>query len=211
MGIACVCLVSFCFCRCSWIHLKRWFADLILTLLQTSKLIVSRRRSTDNCVLGISTRYVTKGIAQKCLFSFLFYGCSLIDFKTQVLITNSNPPLDFQTVFPSRSANNRALGIPTRYVTIAIAQKCLFSFRFVVAAKLISKHAWAMSLIQSKNKGRMQPKSVEKRCLFRAELLKEIAECANGVNHGLKTVDEVAAEDEVVACWTKNPLFSFIS
>ena len=57
----------------------------------------------------------------------------------------------------------------------------------------------------------MQPKSVEKRCLFRAELLKEIAECANGVNHGLKTADEVAAEDEVVACWTKNPLFSFIS
>ena len=51
--------------------------------------------------------------------------------------------------------------------------------------------------IQSKTKGKMRPKSVEKRCLFRAELLQEIAEnAANIANHGLKTVDEAAAEDE---------------
>ena len=44
----------------------------------------------------------------------------------------------------------------------------------------------------------MQPKSAEKRCLFRAEMLQEIAEYAgNATNNGLKTVDEVAAMNEV--------------
>ena len=40
----------------------------------------------------------------------------------------------------------------------------------------------------------MQPKSLEKRCLFRAEVLQDIAESAG--NNGLKTVDEAATEDE---------------
>ena len=47
--------------------------------------------------------------------------------------------------------------------------------------------------IQTKNKGSMQPKSLEKRCIFRSELLQEIAECAGQAqasNHGLQTVDE---------------------
>ena len=42
----------------------------------------------------------------------------------------------------------------------------------------------------------MQLKSAEKWCLFWAEVLQEIAECADGVNHGLQTADEAAAEDE---------------
>ena len=43
----------------------------------------------------------------------------------------------------------------------------------------------------------MQPKSAERRCLFQAEVLQEIAESAcKATNGGLKTVDEAAAEDE---------------
>ena len=45
--------------------------------------------------------------------------------------------------------------------------------------------------IQTKNRGSMQPGSLEKRCLFRSEGLQEIAECADEAsNHGLQTVDE---------------------
>ena len=45
--------------------------------------------------------------------------------------------------------------------------------------------------IQTKNRGSMQPGSLEKRCLFRSEVLQEIAECADEAsNHGLQTVDE---------------------
>ena len=51
--------------------------------------------------------------------------------------------------------------------------------------------------IQSKNRGSMQPPSLEKRALLRTEILQEIAAIAAGAeNHGLKTVDEAAAEDE---------------
>ena len=45
--------------------------------------------------------------------------------------------------------------------------------------------------IQSKNRGSMQPSSLEKRCIFRSELLQEIAECAEASNHGLMTINEV--------------------
>ena len=48
-------------------------------------------------------------------------------------------------------------------------------------------------------KGSMRPKSMKKRCLFRTELLQEIAECAKSVNDGLQTVDEAAAENEAAA------------
>ena len=47
--------------------------------------------------------------------------------------------------------------------------------------------------VQSKNRGSMAPESLEKRCLFRSEVLQEIAECAGQAqasNHGLQTVDE---------------------
>ena len=38
---------------------------------------------------------------------------------------------------------------------------------------------------------------MEKRCLFRAEVHQDIAECAGNMgNNGLMTVDEAAAEDE---------------
>ena len=40
----------------------------------------------------------------------------------------------------------------------------------------------------------MKPPSLEKRCLLRTEILQEIA--TGAVNHGLKTVDEAAAEDK---------------
>ena len=54
-----------------------------------------------------------------------------------------------------------------------------------------------MDNVQSENQGRMQPKSAEKRCLFRAEVLKEIAEYAgNATNNRLKTVDEAATMGE---------------
>ena len=50
--------------------------------------------------------------------------------------------------------------------------------------------------VQSDRRGSMQPKSAERRCLFRAEVLQEIADNAARVtNDGLKTVDEAAAED----------------
>ena len=43
----------------------------------------------------------------------------------------------------------------------------------------------------------MQPESLEKRCLFRAEVLQDIAESAGkAANHGLKTVDEAGEADE---------------
>ena len=53
--------------------------------------------------------------------------------------------------------------------------------------------------IQSKKWGSMQSMSVEKRHLFGEEVLQEIVECADGVNHSLQTVDEVATEEEAAA------------
>ena len=54
-----------------------------------------------------------------------------------------------------------------------------------------------MGNVQSNNWGKMQPKSAEKRCLFRAGVLQEIAEYAGkATNDGLKTVDEAVAMDE---------------
>ena len=51
--------------------------------------------------------------------------------------------------------------------------------------------------VQSPNRGSMQPPSLEKRCLLRTEILQEIAAIAAGAeNHGLKTVNEAAAQDE---------------
>ena len=45
--------------------------------------------------------------------------------------------------------------------------------------------------VQSKNRGSIQPGSLEKRCLFCSEVLQEIAECAGkATNHGLETVDD---------------------
>ena len=62
------------------------------------------------------------------------------------------------------------------------------------------RHYSVVDNIQSKNRGKLRPESVKKRCLFRLELMQEIAEWANGVNQGLQTVDEAAAEDEAAAC-----------
>ena len=53
-----------------------------------------------------------------------------------------------------------------------------------------------MGNVQSKNRESMQPQSMEKRCLFRAEVLQEIAVLSNANNRGLQTVDEAAAADE---------------
>ena len=58
------------------------------------------------------------------------------------------------------------------------------------------RHYSLVDYVQSKDQGRMQPQFAEKRCLFQAELLQEIAESAGKANHGLKTVDEAAAEDD---------------
>ena len=62
------------------------------------------------------------------------------------------------------------------------------------------RHYSLLDNIQSKYQGRMRPESVEKQCLVQTEMLQEIAECANGVNHGLQTVNKAAAEDEAAAC-----------
>ena len=46
--------------------------------------------------------------------------------------------------------------------------------------------------------GELQPKTAERRCLFQAEVLQEIAESAGKANNGkLKTVDKAAAKDGV--------------
>jgi len=73
-----------------------------------------------------------------------------------------------------------------------------FAMRFLsqkAQESAAERHYSVVDNIQSKNRGRMQPKSVEKRCLFRSEVMQEIAEWANGVNQGLQTVNEAAAED----------------
>ena len=72
-----------------------------------------------------------------------------------------------------------------------------FAMRFLAQKAQESaaeRHYSLVANIQSKNKGKMQPKSLEKRCLFRAEVLQDIAESAG--NDGLRTVDEAAAEDD---------------
>ena len=51
-----------------------------------------------------------------------------------------------------------------------------------------------VSNVQSNNRGSMQPESAEKRCLMRSEILQDIAESADDINHGLQTVDKAAAE-----------------
>ena len=58
------------------------------------------------------------------------------------------------------------------------------------------RHYSMVGYVQSDNRSRMRPKSAERRCLFRAEVLQEIADNAARVtNAGLETVDEAAAED----------------
>ena len=59
------------------------------------------------------------------------------------------------------------------------------------------RHYSLVDNVQSNNWGRMQPKSAEKRCLFRMEMLREIAGYAGNVtNDGLKTVNKAATIDE---------------
>ena len=59
------------------------------------------------------------------------------------------------------------------------------------------RHYSLVANVQTKNKGPLQPKSMEKRCLFRAEVHQDIAECAGNMgNNGLMTVDEAPAEGE---------------
>ena len=66
---------------------------------------------------------------------------------------------------------------------------------FLILSTLLLQNRIVDHLIrQIYNRGRMQPPSLEKRCLLRTEILQEIA--AGAANHGLKTVDEAAAEDE---------------
>ena len=57
------------------------------------------------------------------------------------------------------------------------------------------RHYSLVSNIQSNNRGRIQPESLEKRCLFRAKVLQDIVDSADNVNHGLQTVDEVGGND----------------
>ena len=57
------------------------------------------------------------------------------------------------------------------------------------------RHYSLTANIQSDNRGSINPGSLEKRCLFRSEILQEIETEAN--NQGLYTVDEVAAADEL--------------
>ena len=75
-----------------------------------------------------------------------------------------------------------------------------FAMRFLgqkAQESAAERHYSLVGEVQSDNRGRMQPKSAEKRCLFKAEVLQEIAEYAgNATNNGLKTVDEAAAMDE---------------
>ena len=69
----------------------------------------------------------------------------------------------------------------------------MFAIRFLAqkAQELAAeRHYSLVSNIQSNNRGSIQPESLEKRCLFRAEVLQGIAESADSVNHGLQTVDE---------------------
>ena len=75
-----------------------------------------------------------------------------------------------------------------------------FAMRFLVQKAQESaaeRHYSLVGEVQSDSRGRMQPKPAEKRCLFKAEVLQEIAEYAgNASNGGLKTVDEAATMDE---------------
>ena len=75
-----------------------------------------------------------------------------------------------------------------------------FAMRFLgqkAQESAAERHYSLVGEVQSDNRGRMQPKSAEKRCLFKAEVLQEIAEYAgNATDNGLKTVDEAAAMDE---------------
>ena len=55
------------------------------------------------------------------------------------------------------------------------------------------RHYSLTANIQSKNRGSMQPDSLGKRCLFRSEILQDIASFAGKENnHGLLTVDDAA-------------------
>ena len=65
---------------------------------------------------------------------------------------------------------------------------------------MAERHYSLMANAQGENRdsSSMQPKYVEKRRLFRADVLQDTMKGAgNASNHGLKTVDEAAAEDEV--------------
>ena len=57
------------------------------------------------------------------------------------------------------------------------------------------RHYSLVDNAQSKNRGSKQPRSVEKQCLFQAEVLQDIVESAGeAANHGLKTADEAALD-----------------
>ena len=59
------------------------------------------------------------------------------------------------------------------------------------------RHYSLVANVQANKCGSTQPKSAEKRCLFRAEVLQEIAEYAGNVtNDRLKTANEAVAVDE---------------
>ena len=58
------------------------------------------------------------------------------------------------------------------------------------------RHYSGTANVQTKNRGSMKPRSMESRCLFRGEVLQEIAALGNANNHGLQTVDEAAEDDE---------------
>ena len=61
------------------------------------------------------------------------------------------------------------------------------------------RHYSLTANVQTTNRGRLGPDSMEKRCLFRAEVLQEIAVLGDPNNHGLQTVDEAAEADGEMA------------
>ena len=70
----------------------------------------------------------------------------------------------------------------------------VFAMRILVqkAQELAAERHFSLTdHVQSKNRGKTNPGSLEKRCLFCSEVLQEIAECtAQATNHGLQTVDD---------------------
>ena len=68
------------------------------------------------------------------------------------------------------------------------------------------RHYSFVANTQSKNRENMKPESMEKRCLFRLEVLQEIAVFSNADNHGLQTVDEAAEADEATAADAATPV-----
>ena len=108
---------------------------------------------------------------------------------------------EFTAINPERTRNNRQPPvISLRHPAKGGLWQRQFTKQFQLSAgrgraQGAGRHYSLVDYVQSKDRGRMQPKSVERRCLFRAELLQEIAESAGKANHRLKTVDEAAAEN----------------